>query len=140
MIKKIWDKSGIIVSILCLIHCIGLPLVAIFLPALNISLGSELGFHQTIFFFVAIFGLLAFAIGYRVHKNFKLLMFAVLSISVIGLSVIMEHYFEESITHTINIIGSVAVIAAHIWNIKLQRQTGCESPSCHLDHDHPPQE
>jgi hypothetical protein len=134
MLKKIWDQSGIIVSIICLIHCLALPVVSIILPALNIAFFNFEQFHQLIFLLVASFGVLAFAVGFRVHKNFKLLLFSVFSIAVIGIATILEHYIDEKIAHALNAFGSLLVIAAHLLNLKLQRQMKCQHEHCRVEH------
>ena len=135
MIKKIWDQSGIIVSVICLLHCIALPIVSIVLPFLNIAIFNFEQFHQVIFLLVAIFGILAFAIGYRIHRNFKVLMFSVFAIAIIGVATVLEHFIPENIAHLINGLGSVLVIIAHLVNLKLQREMKCQHEHCRVDHN-----
>jgi predicted tellurium resistance membrane protein TerC len=108
------------------------------LPGLQFSASLSKYFHEIIFVLISLFALLAFAIGYRVHKNIKVLVIAAISLSLIGVSLILENYINVTLAHSINAIGSIALIIGHILNIKWQRQIGCKSERCHLEHDHPP--
>ncbi|MDH4467919.1 MAG: MerC family mercury resistance protein [Bacteriovoracaceae bacterium] len=55
------DHLGIGVSALCLIHCLFLPLVIIFFPAIKLATsGIDAHFHEILFFLILIISLLSF--------------------------------------------------------------------------------
>ena len=69
---RLWDKAGVVLSGLCLVHCLGIPLLLLISPVI----GHELIHQDTIFhkwFFVGVITVaaVAFYLGYRVHNNFR---------------------------------------------------------------------
>jgi len=69
-----WDHAGVVLSALCLIHCLGAPLAILFLPALGLILAPAAdGVHTVLATVVPITALLAFVPGYRRHRNARIL-------------------------------------------------------------------
>lgn len=134
-LKKIFsDYMGVVSSILCLIHCLGLPFV--------FFLGQYFGFTylnsfrdgiEHIIFFDIIFLLTAsisvfFALKHAHSKEIKILLcvgWTFFAIGVIFESIEIFHYFIH--------LGSILLITGHIKNIKLCKTGYCEVEIINID-------
>lgn len=112
------DKTGASVSVLCLLHCLLLPVLAPIIPFLEAVEESELS-HLFFAILIVPIAVLTFDKGYREHKK-KL----VPTLGYIGLGFICFSFFihdhgflaKESL---ITSIGSILLVVAHILNIRL---------------------
>lgn len=132
--QKNLDRFAIILSGLCALHCIALPLVITLFPFLSISMHHgedthELLFHQIIVFIIIPVTLFALTTGYRCHK--KWLPAVIASIGLVILltpalffDALMNH---QLITHDdeilITLIGGCIHAIGHILNAQNTRQT-----------------
>ena len=114
--KSIWDKIGIAISSLCLVHCIALPLIVMAFPFLELDHD-----HTHELFLVAIVAVvfIAFLPSYKKHGQKKILLFAGLGISSLLASIFAGHELGSEIgEHVLSIVGSLLLITAHVKNIK----------------------
>jgi uncharacterized membrane protein YdjX (TVP38/TMEM64 family) len=120
MKKVTWDTAGILVSILCIIHCVALPLLVIFLPALSTAfLPEEALVHKVLFCMIIAVAALAFVPGYTFHKQIKPLFWLAVGLLLLIFATFFAH---ELLGHQsepiLAISGSLAVITAHYLNHK----------------------
>lgn len=121
------DYIGITSSILCLIHCLGLPFLFFSVQYFGFNIFSGIAEEiEHLWFFDAIFLLTAsiavyFALKHAHSKNIKLLLSSGWILFAIG--VIFEH--NEYLHYTIH-IGSILLIIGHIQNIRLCRSGNCK--------------
>jgi uncharacterized membrane protein HdeD (DUF308 family) len=112
-----WDVVGIGASVLCTIHCVLLPIVLAFAPALSHFLPGSEAIHRTLAYLLAAVGLIAFCTGYRIHRK-KYVLF-LLILGILGVTagayagfLLPSHGWEVGIT----LVGSSFLIAAHYLN------------------------
>jgi hypothetical protein len=120
--KKAWDKIGIALSSLCIVHCIGLAILPALLPAVE-HLGIE--FHLGMAVLIMITSPLAFIPGYKKHGISMVIMWAMAGLALILLGTFMETKFPEWISHSVTISGSITLVYAHYLNIKHSRHHHC---------------
>ncbi|MFT2092284.1 MerC domain-containing protein [Paraglaciecola sp. 2405UD69-4] len=125
------DRVAVLLSSLCVIHCLITPILIIAIPSIGgVSLLKDETFHQLLLFFVVPIGIIALSIGYLHHKQkwvAALGMVALITLSS-PLWIAHEHlghYGEEVIT----VISSIFLVSAHTFNYYLRRQ---KSPRVHL--------
>ena len=132
MLKNL-DHYAIILSGICAVHCIALPLAISLLPFLSLSMhhgvdSHNLLFHQLIIFIIIPITLFALTSGYRSHK--KWLPTLIASIGLIIL-LIPALFFDELIMHQlithddevlITLIGGCIHAVGHILNVQNTRQ------------------
>lgn len=115
---SLWDTLGISASALCAIHCLALPFVVGFLPALATYLPGDEELHKVLAFVVAGFGALAFWTGYRRHRRMSVLMLMAAGLGVIffttfyGCELLPSCDWEPWCM----VLGGMFMIAAHIAN------------------------
>ena len=112
------DRTGLLLSGACLVHCAVLPLSVLVLP----SLGGVLFDHSSLLHWV----LLALAIpvsgyallrGYREHGERRSLAVGIVGLVIMGLGV--SHLLAEELEIPLTLSGAAIVAAAHLMNIRL---------------------
>ena len=127
--SDISDRIGILLSALCCIHCMAIPFLIIFAPAMSDIFQNEI-IHTVAIVLVVPVGLYSFISKLKVHKNKTPLFIGILGM----LTLISGHLFHEfSVVKDIHIIeiissivGGVALVVAHIYNVRLCRCKTCE--------------
>ena len=130
----LFDRFAIILSGICAIHCIALPVVASMLPLLATTFHHghqlhEFWFHQFIIYFIVPVSIIALFSGYRVHG--KLLP---LIIAGIGLVILISTalFIDQLLMHRIishegemilTVSGGVVHAIGHILNLQASRKT-----------------
>ena len=117
------DRLGIILSGICIIHCLALPLLLAALPFLGESFFGGHGFHEWLLVAVVPVSLVALGFGYRRHGDanvlklggagLALLAFATYGYRLIGLS--------EDWERLISIAGGLIHATGHLLNFRRTR-------------------
>lgn len=109
------DHIGIIMSCTCIVHCIALPFVLLFM---GLSHESEL-LHGA--FLLAAIVITAHAVFHSFKKHCKhiVIFFAAIGISLLASDMILPHH--ESGVEILPIIGSIFLIITHVLNLYYDR-------------------
>ena len=78
------DMVGIALSALCMVHCLVLPLLVSFAPAILRGLPGDDVTHRVLAIGIALAGGLAFRSGYKVHRKGWILALFLLGIALIS--------------------------------------------------------
>jgi len=112
-----WDGAGAFASFLCMIHCIGLPLILAAFPGMTFGLPvkaiQDESFHQIVAVIAAILALSAFSKGYREHRSARVIVLGVLGCALLFFATTSARY-ETGWT----VFGSTLLIAAHLDNYR----------------------
>lgn len=112
------DQIGIWLSLVCLVHCALTPALLLLLPALY--WGGDYT-HMALAVLLPILALLAFIPGFRMHKDWVILV-----MGLVGLALIVSALWAKSagleIGLTVN--GSLLLIGAHWRNRILKNRLG----------------
>ena len=115
MSPKLLDRAGILVSSLCLLHCMALPLVAFSIP----SLGALVAVNETLVHIMLLgcalpISYFAFRHGYTHHQDVKIVVLGVsgLVLLILGIS----HLFGESSELWLTVPGAILLFMAHMRN------------------------
>jgi MerC mercury resistance protein. len=132
------DKLAILLSGVCMVHCLLAPVVLTLLPILSLSiLVEELVFHQLMLWLVLPSSLVALFIGCRRHRNGAILMTGLLGISVLALVAIWGHHnltaSQEKLATT---LGGLILALSHYLNYRACQAIRCNSENCSSDHHH----
>ncbi|MFT4155535.1 MerC domain-containing protein [Parafilimonas sp.] len=114
------DKIGIGASLACAIHCILLPLLFSTLPLFGIEMMKNWKIEVSMVIVSFVSGSWALYHGYRKHHHhlWPLLAFG------FGLSLVIAGNFidRQWIEMTLKFFGAGAIITAHIFNLKYNKQ------------------
>lgn len=119
------DKAAIAVSVLCVIHCISVPLLLVLAPALNLWLWGSDTFHLMLLAVVVPLSLVAFRRGYRHHHNLGLLWPGLIGLAVVVLAALLEMGpIGHEMAAVLTTLGGVGIITSHWRNLR----------ACHCRH------
>jgi hypothetical protein len=112
------ERAAVGASALCLIHCIGLPLLLAALPALSSLMPIPEGFHVWVLAFAVPSSALALFAGRHHHRRAYPLMIGTTGLILLatGALVLLGGRWEAPVT----IIGSLCLACAHIANWRLR--------------------
>lgn len=139
------DKVGILLSGLCVIHCVATPFLIMFSPMFAQFFDSKWS-HFAVFLFIVPVAYFTFWRFYKNHRNKKPMILGTIGILFLGLSLLSPgHRWEVGHDHLhghgeehfqyvdtiINIIGSVILMSGHWINIKIHRDSRAADDCCH---------
>ncbi len=115
------DYCGMTASLLCLVHCVGTPLLLLMFPMIGFSESDDL-VHRAMAILVVIPAVLAILPGFRKHRNWSVLLTGSsgLACFIVSVLVIGPHYGEmaELVFAT---IGGVLLFTTHYRNHRFCR-------------------
>jgi len=120
--KRWWDKLGITLSLVCLVHCLALPLVIALLPLFAAQWLQANGFHMAMAIALLPVALLAVLPGLRMHGRRS-----VAAAMAAGLSLLSTAAFAGEMLLTqewvvaLTVAGGTILVAAHAVNLALCR-------------------
>lgn len=119
------DKLAILLSSLCVVHCIATPILIIVLPALGslVSDNHEV-FHQVLLYFVIPVGLFALYAGYRHHRRLPVFLIGLAGLVLLAVAAFVVHDMWGEVAETIvTVFASLLIIVAHLFNFRLRQHT-----------------
>ncbi len=124
--REFTDKFAVSLSLLCLAHCLILPITLVLLPSLAV-LESE-AFHISMICIVIPTSLYALSVGCKQHKRHLLLGFGIAGITLLILAVVLAEttkgaYGEKFLT----VVGACLVATGHIYNFWLCKKHTCST-------------
>lgn len=108
------EGTAIGASLLCLAHCLALPLLLLMLPGTLAVFARSEAAHLWIFFLVAPFALIALALGYRRHRRLLPGLLGSLGVACVGIALFPA--VGEGGAKLITIIGSLLLVSGHLLN------------------------
>jgi hypothetical protein len=127
-LQLLTDKTAIGLSMLCIAHCLFLPIILIFIPSISavLFLNNEL-FHQILLYMIVTISSVALLIGFMNHKNHWILFLGCFGLLLLILAVFLSHaLIGEYGEITLTVIGSSILTLGHIKNYK-QRHLHCNN-------------
>ena len=124
------DAIAVVLSGVCMLHCLALPLLLTISPILNVTLLSETVFHVLLLVFILPTSVIALTIGCRSHKDKITLVLGALGLSILTITAFFGHQLvgltgERILTS----FGGLILASAHIQNYRCCRRDNC-------NHDH----
>jgi hypothetical protein len=112
------DGMAVGASALCLLHCLGLPLIALALPSLAAALGAGEGVHAALLALAAPLALAALWAGWRAHGAVAPAALGGAGLGLMALA-LAAHELEQPLT-----VAGVSVLAvAHLLNWRMRRSS-----------------
>ena len=128
-IQGIADKSAIVLSFLCALHCLLLPAAIVLYPSTLGFLPGDESVHFALLFLVIPISAYSLVKGGKVHKSRKVFIVGISGLLVLVAAVVLGHDMLGEIGEKIlTVLGSIIVIIAHVQNHLICRATDCE---CH---------
>lgn len=114
-----WDRVGVALSLLCLLHCIATPLIILSLPILARYYLANPIFHLFLAIMIVPVGLWSFVKGFKHHRSYRPLALGVPGMALVALTPYLVHVQGFRLPEQISVvIGSCMLITAHVINQK----------------------
>ena len=128
-IQSISDNTAISLSLLCIIHCLALPLIIVMLPALTIFNLQDEAVHFWMLAAVIPTSLFALTMGCRKHNNYNVIGLGIVGLTIILASAFLGHVFGETGETVLTTVGAIFIAVVHLINQRLCRQSNCQCTS-----------
>ena len=131
-IQTTTDKIAISLSLLCAIHCLGLPLMLILLPSLTGTIIADEAFHLWLVLAVIPISTYALSMGCKHHKHYLILIYGIVGILFLIAAVISEDYLGEQWEIILTLIGTSIIALSHYKNYRIcNYYKRCTHPNWH---------
>lgn len=127
-VRTMWDKIGVTLSGLCLIHCLVLPVLAAALP----WLGGFFEDERVHLIFAAVtvpVALIAFVPAFLRHQSYSLLSLGGTGVLFLLMGSLGHPWLGEWLSHWVTILGGCLLVSAHVLNYRLATQC-CPGELC----------
>ena len=124
------DTAAVVLSSVCMLHCLALPIVLTLLPIVNVTLLDESTFHLVMMVGILPLSVIALSVGCRQHKDSLTLILGGAGLLILTFTAVFGHDTlglpgERIVTS----IGGLVLAAAHIQNYRC-----CKSENCTHEH------
>jgi hypothetical protein len=114
------DRAAVMLSGLCLLHCLALPFLLVSLPALSALSRGHL--HAQILLVAIPVSAIAFGLGFRRHGSRSVLAFGVLGMLLLVVGGTVAHsYYGIVADRSFTISGALVLAVTHYFNSRLVR-------------------
>lgn len=126
------DRFAISLSILCLVHCLLLPVLFVMLPSLGTSLLGSESMHTWLVYAVIPSSLFALGMGCRKHRRGSFILLGMIGLGFLLLGIAIEEVSLSEIWEKLfTVFGALLIAFAHFRNYQLCRASkscGCKKP------------
>ncbi len=125
--SRLLDRLAILLSSVCAVHCLLLPVAITLLPIMQGSLLDEASFHVVFLFLVVPTSVIALSVGCRKHKNLKTAALGTLGLGILIVASIWGHELVGYLGERLMVTAGGAILAiSHIINYRLCRTDSCD--------------
>ena len=125
-ITALLDRSAILLSMICVVHCLALPVAIVMLPALSAYWFADEYFHLLLLYLVLPTSVVALGLGCRRHRVFKMMAWGSAGLLCLTAAALLGHdWLGEFGEKGLTLLGAGLVVAAHIHNFRNCRQCQC---------------
>ena len=111
------DFIGIGLSLLCLVHCLALPLLIVLAPVVLRGLPGDAVTHRALAITILPVGLFAFRSGYRVHRRRWVLAVFVAGLLLVSTAALFGEEFLTGYSEVaVTVCGGILLVTAHLLN------------------------
>ena len=120
------DTVAVVLSGICMLHCLALPVALTLLPIVQVTLISETVFHLLMLVFIIPVSVIALAIGCRQHKDRATIVLGAAGLGILLFTALFGHaLFGLTGERLVTSFGGLVLASAHIRNYLCCRQDDC---------------
>ena len=112
------ESAAISASLLCLVHCLALPILLLLLPSAAEAFVRSEAFHYVAVGLVTPFACIAFALGYIRHRALHPALFG--AVGVACLVIALFPGITETLALWLTVGGSILLVVGHLINWRLR--------------------
>jgi len=132
------DKFGILLSGVCMIHCLVTPVLVTLVPVLSLNVWVEdFLFHQLMLWLVIPTSCIALFLGCRKHKKLSIVGTGIVGITVLLFVALFGHdLLGENMEKIVMTIGGLIIATSHYLNFRACQSITCSTENCATEHHH----
>lgn len=117
-----WDRTGLVLATLCLVHCLSFPFIVILLPSAQVFLQSPWLESSILLAGIAV-GTISFYASYRKHRQKRPVLIGLIGVSLLTISLFVSdphshHQMGLAALDPWVLLGGLLLIAGHFGNIQ----------------------
>jgi len=121
--SRYFDRIAIVLSTVCIVHCLAMPLLVALLPVVAITFGDSAHFHSVMLWLVVPTSVVGFAMGFRVHRRAGIVLGGGAAVVVLAAAAVWGHSAWNAAAETVvSVLASLALAAAHWRNFREVRR------------------
>lgn len=118
-LSRQFDRIAVLMSGLCLAHCLLVPVVLVLFPLLAISSGDDRHFHGIMLWVVLPVSVIGLALGFRGHRDLRIVFAGAGAMLALTFASTWGHdNLRTSGEAVAMVIASLLLAAAHVWNFR----------------------
>lgn len=122
----ILDRSAIVLSVICAMHCLAVPLSVAIVPMASTYWFADEHFHFLLLYLVLPTSALAICLGCRRHRTFRVIAWGSAGLGLLVVGALLGHdRLGELGEKGLTLLGAGFVVLAHVHNFRLCRQSQC---------------
>lgn len=122
----ILDRSAIVLSVICAMHCLAVPLSVAIVPMASTYWFAGEHFHFLLLYLVLPTSALAICLGCRRHRTFRVIAWGSAGLGLLVVGALLGHdRLGELGEKGLTLLGAGFVVLAHVHNFRLCRQSQC---------------
>jgi len=120
------DSLALILSGICLVHCLLLPVALTIMPILGAHMMSHGDFHALMLVIALPTSVLAFGIGCRQHRRGSVLLLGTAGLTLLVVAAFaVESTWGAEAERWITVLGGIVLAIAHVQNFRFCRDQDC---------------
>tara|TARA_R110002110_G_scaffold104437_2_gene263399 strand:+ start:323 stop:727 length:405 start_codon:yes stop_codon:yes gene_type:complete len=125
--RSVLDRIAVVLSSVCMLHCLALPFVLTLLPISQGAFLDEQTFHLLMLVLILPVSLIALTIGCRKHKDQLTIALGTIGLLVLALTAFFGHdWFGITGERIVTSMGGLILAGAHIQNYRICRHNDCQ--------------
>ncbi len=121
---------SVVLSALCLVHCIVVPSLAVVMPLGSLMLGQDLHFHGVMLAIIVPVSVIALGAGFARHRRLTPPGFGLAGLALlIGAATFAHAAGNTGLETALTVAGSAALALAHIMNLRAPRVHAAALPA-----------
>ncbi len=126
-----WDGLAVLLSGICLVHCLAVPLIVGLFPLLGAGVLGHQQFHQALLYLVLPTSIIGLWLGYRRHYKYYIAVIGVAGVaSLVALTLLAHDVVDSGTEIIIASTGGIIVALSHILNLVEARNAICDEAGC----------
>lgn len=116
-LSRYFDRIAIVLSAICLVHCVAVTFVVTALPVAAVRFGDDAHFHWLMIWIVVPTSVAGLYLGYRYHRRIEIAALGVLGMSILaGAATVGHDQWSEYLETLVSVSGSLLLAGAHWFN------------------------
>ena len=121
--RHLFDQIAIVLSGVCIVHCLAVPVLVAVLPIAAISFGAESHFHSLMLWFVVPTSIAGFGLGLHAHRHIWIVLLGASGIAVLAAAALWGHTaWATTVEVGVSVLGSLVLAVAHWLNFREVRR------------------